>query len=326
MGGETQQRRSLDALADPDVLRTVRRRVVGRQRETEVLLAALATGRHVVLQGPPGTGKSTLLRAVAAAAELRLEFVEGNAELTPARLVGSHDPPSVMRSGYTAETFEQGPLLRAVEEGSLLYIEEFNRVPEETLNILMTVLAENEIHVARIGRIPAHTDFRLIAAMNPFDDVGTARVSRSISDRVCRIALGYQSEETEREVVRRETSGEDRGVDVAVTLVRATREDPRIRIGASVRGAIDMVILAHALSRLRDTSPSERGVLLDAALASLSGRITLEDESQTPEEIITSLLDRALAEESEPVEQEEPPEGKVPTPTTGEPGTVRNGS
>ncbi|HBU44081.1 MAG TPA: ATPase, partial [Microbacterium sp.] len=35
--------------------------VVGRRSETEVLLAALAAGRHVMLEGPPGTGKSTLL-------------------------------------------------------------------------------------------------------------------------------------------------------------------------------------------------------------------------------------------------------------------------
>jgi ATPase subunit of ABC transporter with duplicated ATPase domains len=56
-----------------------------------VLAATLSSGCHVVLEGPPGTGKSTLLRAVADGAGLGVEFVEGNAELTPARLVGHHD-------------------------------------------------------------------------------------------------------------------------------------------------------------------------------------------------------------------------------------------
>ena len=48
----------------------------------------------------PGPGKSTLLRAVADGAGFGVEFVEGNAELTPARLVGHHDPALVLEAGY----------------------------------------------------------------------------------------------------------------------------------------------------------------------------------------------------------------------------------
>ncbi|HEY6889414.1 MAG TPA: AAA family ATPase, partial [Solirubrobacter sp.] len=135
------------------MLARVDERIVGLRREAEVLAATLASGCHVVLEGPPGTGKSTLLRAVADGAGLGVEFVEGNAELTPARLVGHHDPALVLEAGYSPDTFVDGPLISALREGRLLYIEELNRVPEETLNVLVGALAEGEIHVPRLGRV-----------------------------------------------------------------------------------------------------------------------------------------------------------------------------
>jgi MoxR-like ATPase len=238
-----------------------------------------------VLEGPPGTGKSTLLRTVARAAGRGVEFVEGNAELTPARLVGHHDPALVLQDGYRPDTFVDGPLLTAVRNGALLYVEELNRVPEETLNVLVGVLAEGEIHVPRLGRIPAGDAFRLIAAMNPFDAVGTARVSQAISDRMCRIAIGYQDADAERAIVERITGADD---PRAVELARASRRHPQVRMGASVRGAIDLVRIERELARLRGEDDS---TFADAAIAALSGRLRLEEGCEkSPEEIVRELL------------------------------------
>lgn len=267
--------------------------VVGRSRELELVVAALAADRHVLLEGPPGTGKSTLLRAVSSGLGIGFEFVEGNAELTPARLVGHFDPARVLNEGYDADVFVDGPLVTALRDGSLLYVEEINRVPEETLNVLITVMSEGEITVPRLGRVGAAPGFRLVAAMNPFDAVGTARISGAVYDRVCRVAMSYQSADDELAIVDRSLG--DNSLDAAfrrnlVEVTRATRTHPDLRVGSSVRGAVDFAMVAGSLASLRGAPPADPSVALDAALVALSGRVRVrEGGSRTAEEIITEI-------------------------------------
>ena len=267
--------------------------VVGRRRELELVLAALDADRHVLLEGPPGTGKSTVLRAVASGLGIGFEFVEGNAELTPARLVGHFDPARVMTQGYDPEVFVDGPLVTALRDGSLLYVEEINRIPEETLNVLITVMSEGEIHVPRLGRVTATSGFRLVAAMNPFDAVGTARISAAVYDRVCRVSMGYQISAEEKEIVERKLT---RGnldavwIDGVVEVVRRTRTHPDLRVGSSVRGAVDTVLVAQSLAELRGQVASQPSVSLDAALVALSGRVRVREGcNRTSEDIVTEI-------------------------------------
>jgi MoxR-like ATPase len=236
--------------------------VVGRERELGLVLAAVAAGRDILLEGPPGTSKSTLLRAITAEWGIPLVFVEGNADLTPAKLVGHHNPARVLREDYSPENFVDGPLVEAMREGGFLYIEEFNRAPEDTLNTLLTAMAERRIAVPRVGEVIAKDTFRVIASMNPYDNIGTTRLSTSVHDRLCRLAITYQDAAAERGIVALRAPLPDlkpavyeRLVADAVAVTRATREHEDIRQGSSVRGAIDLTLVAGELFLL----DSERG-------------------------------------------------------------------
>jgi MoxR-like ATPase len=271
--------------------------VIGRRREVELVVAALDADRHVLLEGPPGTGKSTLLRAVAEGLGIGFVFVEGNAELTPARLVGHFDPARVLTDGYDPDVFVDGPLVTAMRDGSLLYVEEINRIPEETLNVLITVMSEGELNVPRYGRVAASSGFRLVAAMNPFDAVGTARISGAVYDRVCRVSVGYQNAEVEQRIAGRGTKNlPDGWLDKVVELVRRTRTHSDLRVGSSVRGAIDMTAVTVSLASVRSLTVLDAGVGLDAALVALSGRVRVREGSvRTAEDIITELWNEVFA-------------------------------
>ena len=234
-----------------------------------------------------------MLSAVAQGFGIGFEFVEGNAELTPARLVGHFDPARVLNEGYDPSVFVDGPLVSALRDGSLLYVEEINRIPEETLNVLITVMSEGELNVPRLGRIAAAKGFRLVAAMNPFDAVGTARISGAVYDRVCRVAMSYQTAEEEVAIVQRNLDGaavDASWLEKAVSVVRRTRSHSDLRVGSSVRGAVDFAKVAVSLAELRESTIDNPSVGVDAALVALSGRVRVREGSvRTSEEIVTEI-------------------------------------
>ncbi len=298
-----------------ETLTRLRQEVVGRSREAELVVASLMAGRHLLLEGPPGTGKSTLLRAISNAGDQTMEFVEGNAELTPARLAGHFDPAQVMEAGYTEAVWVDGPLVRAMREGRILYLEEINRVPEETLNLLVTVMSEGELTVPRLGRIEADPRFRFVAAMNPFDAVGTARISGAIYDRVCRVAMGYQTAEEEVDIAALVTDLPRDYIEKVVEVIRASRSHADVRVGSSVRGAVDLLLLSTDLGALREQPPTDFHIGLDCALAALSGRIRLHDSTNvTPEEVVTELWTSVLGPPDEEADgQSQDSAGKAPS-------------
>jgi len=272
--------------------------LVGREREIELTLAAVAAGRDIVLEGPPGTSKTTMLKAITEEWGIPLLFVEGNADLTPAKLVGHHNPSRVLREDYSPDNFVPGPLTEAMQTGGFLYIEEFNRAPDDTLNTLLTAMADRRLAIPRVGIIQGLPTFRVIASMNPYDNVGTTKLSSSITDRLNRLSVDYQDATAEESIVRLRAKPSsaiaERLVGDAVAVTRATREHPYIRQGSSVRGAIDLVAVAEQLAGLRSIASSDHEryteLVYDAMVVALSGRIHIDEAVDiTPEAVLREI-------------------------------------
>ncbi len=262
--------------------------IVGRDAETEALHACLAAGRHVLLEGPVGVGKTALAHATCAALGRGFVRVDGDGRYTEARLVGAFDPPAVLAAGYRPEHFLAGPLVRAMREGAVLFVNELNRMPEGVQNVLLPAMDEGRVQVPQLGEVRAADGFAVIATQNPAEFVATGSLSEALLDRFELVRLDYQSELEERVIVRQDArcAPSDAIIARAVAITRATREDPRVRRGASVRAAIAIADIAARLG----------GDIARAAAIALPTRIELVDPQGTS---LAEVLD-ALEKKADP--------------------------
>ncbi len=245
--------------------------IVGRGAELDIALAVIASGRHLLLEGPVGVGKTTVALAVCDHLERATIRVDGDERYTENRLTGWFDPPLVLKEGYGEASFFAGPLVRAMREGAVLFINELNRMPESVQNVLLPALDEGLLILPRIGEVRAADGFQVVATQNPVEYIATGHLSEALKDRFEHVPLHYQPEEEEREIVRRETGSRDgQLIAEAVGIVRMTRASPRFRKGASVRAAVSIVSIAERLGGADG--------LRAAAMAALATRVELRDE------------------------------------------------
>ena len=259
-------------------------RIVGRRAELRAIAACLATGRNVLLEGPVGVGKTALARAVSEGLDRGFVRVDGDSRYTEAKLVGHFDPPGVLERGYQPDLFVPGPLVEAMQRGAVLFVNELNRMPEGVQNVLLPALDEGLVLVPHLGEIVARPGFVVVATQNPAEFVATGHLSEALLDRFELVVLGYQDATEEHAIVAQEatTSPTPEIVAAAVRLVRATREDPRIRRGASVRAAVAIADLAMALD----------GDLVTATAMALPNRIEIADTRETPLEAVLADLQK----------------------------------
>jgi len=250
--------------------------IIGREDELGLALAVLQTGRHLLFEGPVGVGKTTVALAVCRHLGRDTVRVDGDDRYSESKLTGWFDPPLVLNKGYSEETFFPGPLVQAMMEGSVLFINELNRMPEGVQNVLLPSLDERLLVVPRIGTIKASDGFQVIATQNPVEYIATGHLSEALRDRFEHVALEYQSAGDEVDIVRRESvSDNEQLMWQAVAVARTTRVHPSFKKGASVRAAIAIVTIAEQLTGAGMTLGE---ALRRAAVAALTTRTELRDE------------------------------------------------
>lgn len=276
--------------------------IVGRSAELSLLSACGRARRHVLLEGPVGVGKTALAKAVAASLSRPIVRVDGDGRYTEQKLTGWFDPPVVMKSGYTPDSFLPGPLVEAMKLGGVLFVNELNRMPEGVQNVLLPALDEGLIVVPKLGVVKAAPGFWVIATQNPREFVATSHLSEALLDRFELVRLEHPPAAEELAITRREVElqaekGEDTIPDAvldpmierAVMLVRATRSDNRIRRGASVRAAISIALLA---ARQAADGASVEDAFQRAVALALPNRVELADDSNsTLDEVLKELSD-----------------------------------
>jgi MoxR-like ATPase len=297
------------------VVREVRKAVVNKERETELLLAALLAGGHVLLEGVPGVSKTLLTKSFSRSVELDFRRVQFTPDMLPLDIVGGF----IFNMKDREFEFRRGAVFT-----NILLADEINRAPPKVQSALLEAMQEQQVTVeGRTEALP--TPHMVIATQNPIEFQGVYPLPEGQLDRfMLKVQIGYPSPETESEVIRRNITGSDpptingvvsrdelsrclkevAGVGVSEEVVAyltklalATRSDPRVELGASPRAIVQLTRCAKSMAYLAGRNYVTPDDIKALTLESLSHRVRLKrsmgvsDEPVAVATVIREIVD-----------------------------------
>jgi MoxR-like ATPase len=301
---------ALDTARATALVENVERVVRGRRAAVELVVCAVLAGGHALVEDVPGSGKTTLARAVARSVDGRFHRIQATADLLPADITGS----GIWDPQRQVFDFVPGPLFAHV-----VLADELNRTTPRTQSAFLEAMEEGAVTVDG-RRHPLPDPFFLVATQNPVEQHGTYPLPEGQLDRFAvRVRLGGLDAASERLVVReqlvrstvddltpvldvdelralragvREVYVADAVLDHAVTVVRATREDPRVLLGASSRAAIGLVRCAQARAVLAGRDHVTPDDVRALAVPVLAHRLVLPHGGHRAEDLVAELTAR----------------------------------
>jgi MoxR-like ATPase len=242
--------------------------VIGMEATVRLLAIALVSEGHVLLEGVPGLAKTFLVRRFASTLDLSFKRIQFTPDMLPSDIVGN----VVLSPSTQSYEFRKGPVF-----ANVVLADEINRAPPKVQSALLEAMQERQVTVDGVT-YPLPRPFLVIATENPVEQEGTYPLPEAELDRLLfRVILGYPTAEAELEILRTHGSQlptvpatspltsdtllrlRDRALQLRIgedvlqyvaSVVRWTRSDPRVLIGASPRAGVQFVRAAKASALL----------------------------------------------------------------------------
>jgi MoxR-like ATPase len=284
----------------------------GQTNSTRMLLAALASGGHVLLEDFPGTGKTTLAKALARSIDAQFKRVQFTPDLLPSDILGV----SIFSQRDQLFHFHAGPIFTHI-----LLADEINRASPRTQSALLEAMGESQVSVDGERRNLAELFF-VIATQNPVEFRGTYPLPEAQMDRFAlQFDLGYvqSSEEVAiltaqernhpldelkpcvaladvlalRRAVQEVRMSEELKRYV-VDLVAATRTAPGVQLGASPRASLALMKAAQALAFFDSLDFVTPEQIQELAVSVIAHRLVMEPQArfsgQTARGVVTEVV------------------------------------
>lgn len=301
--------------------------IVGKSSVVELMIAALLTPGHVLIEDVPGLGKTMLAKALAKSLGCLFQRVQFTPDLLPSDITGVN----VFNQKSGEFDYRPGPIM-----AQIVLADEINRAGPRTQSALLEAMEERQVTVDGVTRsIPL--PFLVLATQNPIELEGTFPLPEAQLDRfLMRVPIGYPAAEEEREVLRRfrevdplteltpvakseeilELSKVCRSVYVSpaietymLGLVRATRDNAALALGASPRGSLALYHTAQALAAMHGRTFVIPDDVQPLVVPTLAHRLILSSQSRLHGKPLSAILDEVIAKVPVPVEEtwSEPP-------------------